>query len=182
MFAPARVSWCWIMSRSFRWLLTIVLVGFAAITTPSNSRAATLHDSDYVRIGVPDLPQAVTFFRDVLDCQLINEFSAIGSTHESRLLACDSGSIVELFDNHGAASPSPARHPKNSGDEPIQFISDDVANADQWLRRAGVRVLGSPQTLTSGPHAGQTVVNFVSPWGLRLQLVSWKTNAITAGP
>lgn len=166
-------------------LLTIALLGVVAVTMPLNSRAATLNDNDYVRIGVPDLPQAVSFFQDVLGCQLVGPISTASSTlkdmSESRLLACESGSIVELFDNHAAASPSPLRRATQSGNESVQFISGNVANADQWLRRAGVRVVGSPQKLGSGPLVGMTVVNFISPWGLQMQLVGWDTNVATTG-
>jgi catechol 2,3-dioxygenase-like lactoylglutathione lyase family enzyme len=166
------------MNKSFLSLLVVILLGVIALAASPNGRGATFHDSDYARIGVPDLPQAVAFFRDVLDCRPVNPIPA-GGTRQPRLLACDSGSIVELFDNHGAPSPA---HPVSSGDEPIRFVSNDVRNADQWLRGAGARVIGSPHTLSSGPDAGQTVVDFVSPWGLRLQLVSWGSNVTTAGP
>jgi len=119
-----------------------------------------------------------------LVCQWIGPPPA-GSTakgmSDSRLLTCDSGSIVELFDNHATAMPSPLRHAAPSDDGPVQFISGNVGNADQWLRRSGVRVVGSPRKLRSGPLAGKTVVNFVSPWGQQLQLVGWETNVATAG-
>lgn len=168
------------MNKSFLSLLIAVLFGAVALATPSLGRGATFHDGDYVRIGVPNLPQAVAFFRDVLDCQPVNPMSAEGA-RQSRLMVCDSDSIVEIFDNHGIVSPSSAR-PTGSRDEPVRFVSNDVRNADRWLRNAGVRVIGPPHTLSSGPDAGQTVVDFVSPWGLRLQLVSWGSNVATAGP
>lgn len=172
------------MNRSLLSLLAVTLLGVVAVTMPSRGRAATLHDNDYVRIGVPDLPQAVDFFRDVLDCQLISppgptgELDRRSDSTGSGLLACESGTIVELFDNRATSPSRPVRPAK----ETIQFISGSVAGANQWLERKGVRVVGSPQTLTSGPHAGMTVVSFETPWGLRLQLVGWDTNTATAGP
>lgn len=185
MYAPSSL-WCRIMSKSFLSLLAAAMLAMAAAAMPSSGRAATLHDNDYVRISVPDLPQAVAFFRDILDCQLINPSAPAANSAEklrgSRLLSCDSGSIVELVDNHGRASPARASQSLNTSGEPIRFISGNVANADRWLRNEGVRVVGTPQTLTSGPDAGQTVVNFVSPWGLRLQLVGWASDVATAGP
>ncbi|MHB1059171.1 MAG: VOC family protein [Rhodanobacter sp.] len=147
-------------------LLTGLLfaVGLAAIL-PSNVRAATLYGSDYVRVGVPDLAQAVTFFRDVLDCRLIGpETTAAGDASASRLLSCDTGSVVELF----AISPSLA---SNGAGQPLQFVSGNVLHADGWLRHQGVRVIEAPHRLASGPLAGRIVLNFVAPWGLRLQLL-----------
>jgi catechol 2,3-dioxygenase-like lactoylglutathione lyase family enzyme len=173
------------MNRSLLSLLTIALLWAVAVAMPVGARGATVRDNDYVRIGVPDLSQAVGFFRDVLNCQLIGSTSAAGSAvkgkGESRLLACESNSIVELFDNHAAERSSPPRQVSRGDNEPIQFVLEDIAHAGQWLTRSGVRVVGFPHKLSSGPLAGMTVVNFVSPWGLQLQLAGWETDVATAG-
>jgi hypothetical protein len=95
-------------------------------------------------------------------------------------LACETGSIVELFDNRTGDPPSSPRRAAAADGGPIRFVSENVAHADQWLRRAGVHVVGSPQKLRSGPFAGMTVVNFVSPWGLHLQLMGWDTSVAGA--
>ncbi|OOG46806.1 VOC family protein [Rhodanobacter sp. C01] len=159
---------------------------------PFSGRAAGTHDSDYVSIGVPDLVQATAFFRNVLDCEPIGPISAnataseAGSRHaglpSSRLLLCDSGNVVELFDNHGVNNISASRYSAKHDNEPIPLFADDVTHGDRWLRHEGVRVIGSPVTATSGPHAGQTVVNFVAPWGLRLQLVGRNTGRLATAP
>jgi hypothetical protein len=57
-----------------------------------------------------------------------------------------------------------------------------VVHADQWLRREGVQVIGTSVTMKAGPHAGQTVVNFVAPWGLQLQLVGWNKSQLATAP
>lgn len=167
--------------------LLLVMAGM-----PVSSHAAGVHDSGYVTIGVPDLQQATTFFRDILDCEPISPIATDESgdaDHVTRngvppstLLLCDAGTVVELFDNHGLHSPSPERHATNRSNEPVQFSADDVAHADQWLRREGVKVIGAPVTLTTGPHAGQTLVNFVTPWGLPLQLVGWNRSQVATAP
>jgi len=167
-------------------LLAIASVSFSGY-------AASVHDSDYVTIGVPDLQQATTFFRSILDCEPVN--AAAGSespesTHAaardalpaSRLLLCDSGTVVELFDSHGMHFPAPARHATDHGNEPITFSANNVAHADRWLRREGVKVIGAPIAVTTGPHAGQTVVNFVAPWGLRMQLVGRNQSQVATAP
>ena len=172
-----------------------MLAGVALLVVggmPLNARAASLRDSGYVGIGVPDLAQATAFFRNVLDCEPIGPVAGSATTSKgnarragvpaSRLLLCDSGNVVELFDNHGANSLPASRHSANQGSEPIPFFADDVAHADRWLRHEGVSVIGSPVTVTSGPHAGQTVVNFVAPWGLRLQLVGRNTRQLATAP
>lgn len=52
------------MGKSLPALLFLTL-GLVALAPPG-VRAATLYGGDYARIGVPDLAQAVAFFRDVL--------------------------------------------------------------------------------------------------------------------
>jgi catechol 2,3-dioxygenase-like lactoylglutathione lyase family enzyme len=156
------------MGKSLLLFLAFSLVAAA----PSGLRAATLYGGDYARIGVPDLQQAVAFFQDVLDCRLIGPESVAAATtpddaSASRLLSCDAGSVVELFDNRGI-SPSYA---SRRAEQPLQFVSDDVQHASEWLRHAGVDVSGPPHQLTSGPLAGRMALDFVSPWGLRLQLL-----------
>lgn len=166
-------------------LLAMASVSFGAY-------AASVHDSDYVTLGVPDLQQATTFFRNILDCEPVNPAAGSESSERahtardalpaSRLLLCDSGTVVELFDEHGMHFPAPARHAMDHGNEPITFSANNVAHADRWLRREGVKVIGAPVMLTTGPHAGQTVVDFVAPWGLRMQLVGKSPSQVATAP
>lgn len=161
-------------------LLLIASLGIAAMLAPASGRAAAFHDGDYTSIGVSDLPQAVTFFRNVLDCQPINPAPVDAVAQDSRLLFCDAGQIVELNGRHAAASTAPALA-ANAGDAPIQFVTDDAASVGNWLRREGVQTVGAPHTLVSGPRTGWVAVDFVSPWGLHMQLVSWNADVMTVG-
>lgn len=179
------------MRKSF---LSILAGGLflAMASVPFSGRAESVHDSGYVAIGVPDLQQATTFFGDILDCEPLNPAAGSESPESahaardaqpaSRLLLCDSGTVVELFDDHEMHFPAPERHATNHGNEPITFSADNVAHADRWLRREGVQVIGAPVTVTTGPHAGQTVVNFVAPWGLRMQLVGRNPSQVATAP
>jgi catechol 2,3-dioxygenase-like lactoylglutathione lyase family enzyme len=153
-------------------LLSLLLLMFGLLVfVPPGVHAATLHDSGYASVGVPNLAQAVKFFQDVLDCRVIGMQSAAaaGARPASRLLSCDAGSIVELF---AIASPSA---PTGTA-QPLQFVSADVRHADKWLRHQGASVSGAPHRLTSGPLTGRMVLDFVAPWGLRLQLVDSSTS------
>lgn len=136
------------------------------VIAPWGVHAATSYDGDYVRVGVPDMAQAARFFQDVLDCQPIGTVAAAtASARESLLLSCDEGSIVELVADH---SPSPASEKTTA---PLQFVSDDVAHANQWLRQQDVAIDGVAHRMAAGPLAGRMVLDFAAPWGLRLQLV-----------
>ena len=172
--------------------LLSMLAGGLLFAMASMGHAASVHDSDYVAISVPDLQQATAFFHNVLDCEEVNpaagdeSLESSQATHGappvSRLLLCDAGTVVELFDAHAAHSPSPALHATDHGSEPIAFSADNVAHADRWLRREGVKVTGAPVAVVADPHAGQTVVNFVAPWGLRLQLVGRSPSQVATAP
>lgn len=179
------------MRKSFLSMLAgLLLLAIASVSF--GGYAASVHDSDYVTLGVPDLQQATAFFRNILDCEPVNPVAGSESPESahagrdvlpaSRLLLCDSGTVVELFDDDAARSTSQPRHATNRGNEPITFSADNVAHADRWLRREGVKVIGAPITVTVGPHAGQTVVNFVAPWGLRMQLVGRSSSQVATAP
>jgi hypothetical protein len=162
-------------SLSSRLLHTLLLFALALAATASPGvRAATLYGTGYARVGVPDLAQAVTFFQDVLDCRVIGP-NVTNKPATSRLLSCDEGSIVELFDNRGA-SPDPVKP-----DQPLRFVSHDVARGGEWLRREGAKVSGSPHRLSSGPLAGRMVLDFRSPWGMPLQLLDSHANTPVDG-
>ncbi|MGY3038748.1 catechol 2,3-dioxygenase-like lactoylglutathione lyase family enzyme [Rhodanobacter sp. TND4EL1] len=147
-----------------------IILSLGAIAS-LGARAATI-DGGYVSVSVPDLRQAASFFQGVLDCDLITPEPASGEvTPVSLLLSCDQGSVVELFLD-GDKSPSLA---SNGMAQPLQFVSDNVLRAGQWLQQQGGMVSGAPHRVTSGPLAGRVVLDFTAPWGLRLQLLGRDT-------
>lgn len=156
----------------------MVIFGLGALlVVPPGARAATLYGRDYVRIGVPDLDQAVAFFRDVMDCSPVGPAelppqSSPGDEPASRLLACDADSFVELF---AVQADSPALD-RDHAEHPLQFVAENVERASEWLRRDGVTISGTPHRLNSGPLAGRWALDFRSPWGLQLQLLGSKTD------
>ena len=158
------------MKKSFLTLLATVLLGTLAGTVSPDSRAATFQDSDYASIEVPKMAQAVTFFADMLGCEPIGPRSEASSPH-STLLACGPGSVVEL-------TTAPAGAGLARRDHAIQLRSDDPVATARSLRQKGVSMLGKPRRLASG----QTEVDLIAPWGLRLELVSRQAGARIAAP
>jgi catechol 2,3-dioxygenase-like lactoylglutathione lyase family enzyme len=162
-----------IMNNKALFFLWLVVAGLLA-TVPAGVHAATLGDGDYVRIGVPDLRQASTFFHEVLDCRPVGDPAPVtAGASGSRLLSCGSGSMLELFAERG---DSPARGSTAKG-ETLQFISDGTLRTDAWLRQRGVTVSGAPRRLTSGPWAGRMALDFVAPWGMRIRLLGSRPDA-----
>lgn len=147
-------------------LLCLALTGL-----PAAARAG----GGYLPLTVPNLPQAVGFFHQVLNCALLSEDAANG-TPAVALMDCGDGSIVEL--SAGASRPNARRGQRPAA--PALATNDAVAAA-AWLRANHVRVIGQPVRSAEGRGASRTVVTFLTPWGQPLQLVS-HTGASEAAP
>jgi catechol 2,3-dioxygenase-like lactoylglutathione lyase family enzyme len=145
---------------------------------------------DHVGFTVPDLAQAVGFFRDTLGCEEfypLGPFSGGDSTWmadhlnvdakatipDMRLMRCGNGANLEIFQY--TAPEQNLTPPRNSdvGGHHVAFYVDDMTAAVDYLRAQGVKVLGDPTTMTEGPSAGETWVYFLAPWGMQLELVSY---------
>lgn len=152
--------YCWkIVAKFFLSILLAAIVTSAAWDT-SVVHAETFQRGDYALMDVPDISQALNFFRNVLDCEATDD---VATSARRALMICENGMVVELVS--GPADGTSATS------APLRFLINDVANADRWLQRDGARVIGRAVMLSSGPDAGQILVNFIAPWGQPLQLV-----------
>lgn len=148
-----------------------------------------LRGTDHIGFTVPNLDAAVDFFVNVIGCEAFHTLGPFQSdgdwmqTHlnvhpravmkKLRFLRCRNGANFELFEYE---SPDQnVQQPKNSdvGGHHLAFYVDDIAAAIAYLKSKGVRVLGEPTVRDAGPHAGQTWVYFLTPWGMQLELVSF---------
>ena len=156
----------------FKILFSVVL---AAVVSSAlfcaTADGQTLQRADYASMTVPDVSQALSFFRRVLDCELIDD--AATSTH-SALVICEDGMVVELV-----KSPATGIPVKSAA---LRFAVSDVAHADRWLKRDGVQVVGRTVVPGSGRDSGEILVNFVAPWGQPLQLVGPADPQISSAP
>jgi catechol 2,3-dioxygenase-like lactoylglutathione lyase family enzyme len=144
---------------------------------------------EHIGLTVPDLDQATAFFVDVLGCVVVFEAGPFRADDDwmaehlnvhpraeirrLRMLRCATGPGLELFEY---TAPEQARTgPANSdvGGHHIAFYVEDMSSGVRYLTERGVRVLGAPTLLTTGPSAGLSFVYFLAPWGLQLELVSY---------
>lgn len=144
---------------------------------------------EHIGLTVPDLDEATAFFVDVIGCEVVFEVGPFRSdddwmaTHLNvqpraevrriRMLRCGNGPSFEVFEfapPEGSGSP-----PANSavGGHHLAFYVEDMAQALDYLRGRGVRIMGEPTTMAEGPSAGLSWVYFLAPWGLQLELVSY---------
>jgi catechol 2,3-dioxygenase-like lactoylglutathione lyase family enzyme len=149
-----------------------------------------LRGTDHVGFTVPDLEEAVTFFRDVIGCEI---FYSLGAQEDSkgtrmrdklgvdprarirdiRLVRCKNGANFEIFQYE--ADDQNKTQPRNSdiGGHHLAFYVDDIVSATDYLREKGVRIFGEPEFKTEGPSGGENWVYFITPWGMQMELVSY---------
>lgn len=142
----------------------------------------------HIGITVPNMKEAVTFFKDVLACEPSFTFGAFkfeddwmarhlnvhprAAISDFQMVRCGNGTNLEVFEY--TAPDQNRRGPRNSdiGGHHLAFYVDDMDAAVAYLKAKGVQVLDTPSTFTDGPAAGLTWVYFLAPWGMQLELVS----------
>jgi catechol 2,3-dioxygenase-like lactoylglutathione lyase family enzyme len=152
-----------------------------------------MRGADHVGITVPDLKQAVDFLVEVMGCQAfykLGPFKADSDWMEvhlnvnpraeiptMQLVRCGSGVNLEVFQ---WTSPDQKKAPprnSDAGGHHLAFFVDDMDKAVAYLKEKGVKTFGDPTVMKEGPSAGETWMYFLSPWGLQMELVTYKTKA-----
>lgn len=148
-----------------------------------------LKKPDHIGFTVPNLNQAIAFFREHFEFELAYEFGPFASDDEwmTQHLNVDAraqitkiavmsakGINLEIFeyaDNIERRYEAPNN--ADIGGHHLAFYVDDMDAAVTYLKEQGIKVLGEPSVMTDGPTAGESWVYFMSPWGMQLELVSY---------
>jgi len=166
-------------------------IGLMAAATVANAKSLpTMRGVDHVGITVLETKPAVDFFEKVLGCKQMAQFGPFSDPKGSfmkdlvnvhprsvinkiTLLRCGNGSNIELLE-YRAPNQKTAR-PRNSdaSGHHIAFYVDDIAKAAAYLKKNGVKTFLGPFTVKGGPAAGQTILYFLAPWGLQMELISY---------
>jgi catechol 2,3-dioxygenase-like lactoylglutathione lyase family enzyme len=137
---------------------------------------------------VPDLDQAVSFFRDVLGAELLFRFEEGPGTENpadlQKTLGVDPNSKLniammrlgpnlnlELMDYR---TPGQNRSIPKTSDVDVAHIAfwvDDMEVAAKYLRKRGCRLLEGPFKSDRGPKAGQQIRYFTTPWGMAMEIL-----------
>ncbi|MFC5719949.1 nitroreductase/quinone reductase family protein [Streptomyces gamaensis] len=123
----------------------------------------TARHVDHVAYTVADLDAAVAFFTGVLGGE--ETLRTPDGTVELRL-----GPTDNILLSQG----TPGTPPRNSdiGGHHLAFHVDDVDLAASHLSTVpGVRLLGSPETITEGPLAGNRWLYFTTPIGIQMEIL-----------
>ena len=149
-----------------------------------------LRGHDHTGITVPDIKAATAFFTDVIGCSHAMSFGPFSDDKGTFMLdvvnvnpravidqismvRCGYGSNIELFQYE---SPDQAKTlPKNSdiGGHHIALYVDDIDKAAEYLKSKNVQTMQGPIPIKEGPAAGQSILYFLTPWGLQMELISY---------
>jgi catechol 2,3-dioxygenase-like lactoylglutathione lyase family enzyme len=149
-----------------------------------------LRGHDHTGITVPDVKAATAFFTDVLGCTHAMSFGPFfddkgtfmkdvvnvnprAKIDEISMVRCGYGSNIELFQYE---SPDQSKTlPKNSdlGGHHIALYVDDIDKAAEYLKSKNVQTMQGPIPVKEGPAAGQSILYFLTPWGLQMELISY---------
>jgi len=154
----------------------------------STAQSAGIVGIEHTGINVPDMAKAVQFFTNVLGFTPVTELgpfpfdAAWKQTFQMqsgtgpvtiKMVRAGTGANIELFyyqDNKGSSKQPGA---DDIGATHIAFYTDDLPASVAYLRSKGVKVLGEPVVVSSGDTAGESWVYFETPWGSRMELVSY---------
>ncbi|KFF02954.1 VOC family protein [Flavobacterium reichenbachii] len=168
-------------------LLNLVFFFSTSEKTAAQNNAGII-GVDHVGINVPDLNKGITFFSDVLGFTPVTQLGPIPldagwkeANHINKgtgavtikMINAGTGASIELFsyeDNKGSLV-----HPNSDdiGASHIAFYTADINAAVKYLKAKGVKILGEPFLTPSGDTAGESWVYFETPWGSKMELVSY---------
>jgi catechol 2,3-dioxygenase-like lactoylglutathione lyase family enzyme len=168
-------------------VLGLVLVTFSATQTYAQQQAHLL-GIDHVGVNVPDLKQAVSFFQDVLGFTPVTNLGPVPldaawkeANHMQvgtgpvtiKMVRAGYGSNIELFEYTDSKGSTQQPGADDIGATHIAFYTSDIKSAITYLKSKDVKFLGEPFTMPSGDTKGETFVYFLTPWGSKLELVSY---------
>ncbi|MCC8411189.1 VOC family protein [Mucilaginibacter sp. UR6-1] len=170
--------------------LRAVITALAIFTSMQTTIAQSLQVAgvDHIGINVPDLKQAIQFFTDVMGFKPVTQIGPVpldsawkNTNHMQagtgpvtiKMVRAGTGANIELFwfDANKGSSQQPGGD--DAGATHIAFYTPDIKTAVAYLKAKGIKVLGDPFTMPSGDTAGETWVYFETPWGSKMELVSY---------
>ncbi|MFO0993437.1 MAG: VOC family protein [Hyphomicrobiales bacterium] len=169
----------------------VAAVGLAAgIGTASAEPIPGMLGHDHTGVTVPNIKEAIAFFTDIVGCKEAMSFGPFSDDkgtfmadllnvhprakiQQITMMRCGNGSNIELFQYESPDQQNAI--PKNSdiGGHHIAFYVEDINVAAKYLKDKGVRTMMGPLPVDQGPAAGQSILYFMTPWGLQLELISY---------
>lgn len=146
--------------------------------------------ADHVGLTVPNIAEAVAWFREVMGATAPLSFGPISDPQgtlmhdllgvspravidQITVLRIGHSANIELFQYE--APDQRQTHPRNSdwSGHHIAFYVTDINAAVAYMEAKGVEKFFGPFTLTGGPAAGQSINYFKTPFGTYIELISY---------
>lgn len=147
-----------------------------------------MRGTDHFGFTVPDLDEAERFLVDVLGAEPMYSLGEkladddwmqvhVGVhprtvIREIRFYRLGNGTNLEVFAYDPADRQAPQPRNSDIGGHHLALYVDDLDQAVEHLRTAGVTIMGQPTASAQGA-TGQRWVYFLSPWGMQFELVSY---------
>jgi catechol 2,3-dioxygenase-like lactoylglutathione lyase family enzyme len=145
---------------------------------------------DHAGITVPDIDQAVAWFRGVLGCSAPLSFGPFSDPvgtfmqdllgvhpraviEQITLVRCGNGPSVELFQYASPDQDRTFRRNSDFGGKHVAFYVRHLDKAVARMQALGVPKLLGPLAVTDGPAAGQSINYFRPPFGTYVELISY---------
>ncbi|WP_286856508.1 MULTISPECIES: VOC family protein [Sphingobacterium] len=160
----------------------------ATVSNSSAQEKAGILGVDHVGINVPDMEQAVNFFTDVLGFSAVTSLGPIPLDDawkknnrmnpktgpvSFKMVKAGTGANIELFEYQDNKGSSQQPGGDDIGASHMAFYTNDINKSVAYLKSKGVQFLGEPFLMPSGDTEGETWVYFVTPWGSKMELVSY---------
>lgn len=164
------------------------MAAFAAAGEAPVAPAVQVRGVDHVGINVPDVDAASAFFHDMFGFVPVTEMRDIpvddafkktfhmhadAKVKSIRMLRAGDGANIELFQYESPSAVKEQPFYDDIGASHIALYTDNIDAAVASLRAKGVTVLTDPIKMTQGPAAGNAWVYFLTPWGAKMELVSY---------
>ena len=119
----------------------------------------TATNVDHVELAVPNLNQSITYFVDILGCDLVYR----PSLEHSAMMRCGPTNNIQLNETN-------SKDVDSFGGFSI-YVSD-IASAIKYLRSKRVEFVEEPRAYTN-EYVSQKKVIFLTPWKSRMELVTY---------
>jgi catechol 2,3-dioxygenase-like lactoylglutathione lyase family enzyme len=155
--------------------------------------------ADHVGLTVPNIAEAVDWFREVMGATAPLSFGPISDPtgtlmhdllgvnpraviDQITVLRIGRSANIELFQYE--APEQRQTHPRNSdwSGHHIAFYVTDINAAVAYMEAKGVEKFLGPFPLTAGPAAGQTINYFKTPFGTYIEFISYPQGMAYQGP
>ena len=152
-----------------------------------------MRGADHIGITVPDLQQAVDFLVNVIGCEAFYKLGPFKAENDwmevhlnvnpkaeiptMQLVRCGHGTNLEVFQWSSPDQKNTPPRNSDAGGHHIAFFVDDMAKAVAHLKKHNVKMFGDPTVMGEGPSAGESWMYFSAPWGVQMEIVSYKAKA-----